>query len=159
DYENAWQVKIDERNSLFYPKEILCLKHLTPVKEVVRMLDYFRNDTFAYIVMKPIPNVIDLKIYSIKMNGLDESLDVQNIFGNLVQAVVRVWQLHIVHRDLKPQNILLNELTKEVYLIDFGSATFFPGDREEPYLANENWYFTPLYLPPEMFLWPKGRVV
>src|SRR5262249_13794853 len=49
-----------EIDGLIYPREILFLQRLAGRKGVVKMIDFFRNDGFAYIVMEAVDNAITL---------------------------------------------------------------------------------------------------
>ena len=50
----------------------------------------------------------------------------------------------IAHRDIKPENIMYNKETKEVKIIDFGSAKFLD-DKQ-----TSTWVGTPLFVCPEI---------
>ncbi len=69
--------------------------------------------------------------------------DLQTIVRDLVKCLSFLHRFGIVHLDLKPENILVkNELTMNVKVIDFGSASFIEGGdydylQTRPYRAPE----------------------
>lgn len=50
--------------------------------------------------------------------------DVPVILTNLITAYEMLYNVGIVHRDLKPTNILINQQTLEVTIVDFGFGCF-----------------------------------
>lgn len=65
---------------------------------------------------------------------------------NIVNSLKIIHEKAIIHRDLKPKNIIINE-KKEIYLIDFGMATFLPYGQE---LIQDVPMGTPGYIAPEI---------
>ena len=55
---------------------------------------------------------------------------VKPLFKQLVSAIDYMHKLGLVHRDLRIENIIINELTKEVKFIDFGFATSFQANKQ-----------------------------
>jgi len=54
---------------------------------------------------------------------------VKPLFKQLVSAIDYMHKLGLVHRDLRIENIIINEMTKEVKFIDFGFATSFQANK------------------------------
>jgi PAS domain S-box-containing protein len=54
----------------------------------------------------------------------------------LADILSQVHQQHIIHKDINPSNVVLNPVTRQVKLIDFGIATVL--SRENPTLRNPN---------------------
>jgi predicted ATPase/tRNA A-37 threonylcarbamoyl transferase component Bud32 len=57
---------------------------------------------------------------NLKSHSLSDFL---NVIIMTLNALDEIHKLNIIHRDLKPQNIILNEKTGELRIIDFGSAS------------------------------------
>lgn len=55
---------------------------------------------------------------------------VKPLFKQLVSAIDYMHKLGLVHRDLRIENIIINEMTKEVKFIDFGFATSFQANKQ-----------------------------
>src|SRR5262249_55210310 len=90
-------------NGQTYTREVYFLNKLKDVYGIVRMIDYFKDDKFIYIVMKPIPNPIDLFqfIRSTPDVHLDNFLS-RLLFHKLVKVVRLIYfEYDIVHADLK----------------------------------------------------------
>jgi predicted ATPase len=60
--------------------------------------------------------------------------DLLKIGIQLADTLQAIGQQGIIHKDIKPQNILINPITKQVKLIDFGIASLLP--RETPAILN-----------------------
>jgi predicted ATPase len=63
-------------------------------------------------------------------------VDVLKIAIQLADTLHALGQQRIIHKDIKPSNILINPLTKQVKLIDFGIASLLP--RETSEILNPN---------------------
>lgn len=88
---------------------------------ICRMLDFFEDHEFYYLVMPCFGQGQDLFDYvESAPDGLEAS-QCRSIFGQVADAL---WFLHannIVHRDIKDENVVLNG-EGNAQLIDFGSA-------------------------------------
>ena len=56
-----------------------------------------------------------------KVSGIAEEA-VQEIMRKLLESCIHIHKKGIIHRDIKPDNILINQTTGELKLIDFGLA-------------------------------------
>ena len=86
-------------------------------KKIVKLLEYFENEKYFFIIME---NIIGGNLLNAinKMNKLSEELS-RNIFIQLIETIKYIHNKGIVHRDIKPDNILLN-LNNNIKLCDFG---------------------------------------
>ena len=73
-------------------------------------------------------------------------------FSQIVSGVEYLHKLKIAHRDIKSENILIDQNTKRIKLIDFGLSNTY-GDKDEGILSTS--CGSPLYAPPEML---KGEI-
>ena len=89
---------------------------------VIKLLDYFEHAQ-AYVMVLERPKYHkDLFDYITEKRRLDEN-EARNIFRQVVEAVIYCEAKGIFHRDIKDENILLDSITGQVKLIDFGSGT------------------------------------
>jgi eukaryotic-like serine/threonine-protein kinase len=96
---------------------------------IVRINDFFVEDTIPYMVMDYIPGQT-LQDIVFPKNPLSEAIAIHYI-KQISQAVKVIHNQGLLHRDIKPNNIILKEGTEQVILIDFGIAReFTPGKAE-----------------------------
>jgi len=113
--------------------------------KVVKIYDLYERKSSYLLVMEKPPNCIDLFEYSRKNGALDEKM-AKKIFYQVVEACIDMQKKEVLHRDIKDENILLNEKTNQIKIIDFGCATEF--DPEKKY---QSFSGTPEFFPPEVF--------
>lgn len=65
--------------------------------------------------------------------------------NKICEGVEYLHKNEIAHRDIKPENIMYNKETKEVKIIDFGSAKVLKKDKQ-----TSTWVGTPLFVCPEI---------
>ena len=70
--------------------------------------------------------------------NLDETL-IRNIMIQICSGLHYLHNKGIMHRDIKPENVMINPLTLEVKLIDFGFAKHTSGDIHTGYMVTR-WY-------------------
>ena len=102
------------------PLEIVLLQQVADVPGVVRMLDYFDTGDCFMIVMERF-NGQDLFDFISRHGTLSENT-ARAIFGQVVEAVMMCKERGVLHGDIKDENILIEEKTGAVKLIDFGSG-------------------------------------
>ncbi|XP_018974725.2 serine/threonine-protein kinase pim-2-like isoform X1 [Cyprinus carpio] len=88
--------------------------------EIIKILDWEDNeDHFIMVMERPMP-CMNLKSF-VKLHG--ESLDegtARNIMRQVIEAANVCVKRGVFHRDIKMENLLVNQDTMEVKLIDFG---------------------------------------
>ena len=129
------------------PDEVLLWEELDHPGIVKLQAIYYEADSWI-LVMEYEPQFVDL-FYYIDQHGVMTSSEAAHILRQLLDICSYLALQGVDHRDIKDENILYNPSTKQIKLIDFGSAslltsaqyTFFRG--------------TDVYIPPEF--WTKGH--
>lgn len=88
---------------------------------IVRVLQYFRENNTAYFVM-PLLVGTDLKTVITQRKNLITEEEMNHWLAQLLDGLEVVHQQGFLHRDIKPANILICDNGKRPVLIDFGSA-------------------------------------
>lgn len=89
---------------------------------VIKLLDYFEHAQAFVMVLERPQYHKDLFDYITEKRRLEES-EAKSIFRQVVEAVMYCESKGIFHRDIKDENILLDSMTGQVKLLDFGSGT------------------------------------
>ena len=105
------------------PAEVAFLKRLQGVKGVIQLVDYHQIDQFCCIVMERPKTGMDLFDYIEFYGALEEDV-ARHIFGQIIETMCLMSQAGIVHRDIKGENILIDSDTLNIWIIDFGLASF-----------------------------------
>jgi len=134
------KVKMTEDNNI--PLEVYLMQQVNDVPGVIKMIDYFDMGDSFYIVMERVNNCKDLFDFISEQGPLSEDLS-KRIFHQLVETIVQCHVRGVVHRDIKDENIIIDEKTKDIRLIDFGSGALF---QNEIYTSFDG---THVYAPPE----------
>ena len=127
------------------PNEILLWEPLSH-PNIHSLLDIFFDEMMKrwFLVMEYDPDFQDLFNHVDKV-GVLPSTDSATLIRQLIRVTHYLALEGVDHRDLKDENILYNPLTKQMKLIDFGSASQLKSD---PYEASRG---TNVYIPPEYY--------
>lgn len=111
-------------------------------RNIVRVLDYFKQHNTTYIVMELLVGET-LEEY-LEHNGPLDPERAMSLAKTLCEALTFVHSAGLLHRDIKPSNIFVTESERAV-LIDFGAAKVYHQSRtlQQPQLL------TPAYAAPE----------
>lgn len=112
--------------------------------DVLCYVEDFEKDNTQYIVTELFPNSTDLHNYLWVYTKYLDNQDKLKIMLNITNALSRVHNLGIAHLDLKPDNILINTISMNVQIIDFGLSC------SKEYLKKCSIGGTIDYYPPEM---------
>ncbi|MBQ8041615.1 MAG: serine/threonine protein kinase, partial [Lachnospiraceae bacterium] len=107
---------------------------------VVSVLDFFRGNNTAYIVMEYIEGMT-LKNYMKALGHPMEWKQVLDLMRPVMNTLHKIHEAGIIHRDISPDNIMISPDRKKVYLIDFGTAREV---NEETLSAYRKSFYTPL---------------
>ena len=127
------------------PNEILLWEPLSH-PNIHALLDFYldRDAGKWYLIMEYDLNYQDLFSF-VDIHGALTTRDSSNIIQQVVRVVHFLTLQGVDHRDLKDENILYNPKTKQIKLIDFGSAARLSPD---PYTSFRG---TDVYIPPEYY--------
>jgi hypothetical protein len=134
---------LDRRHAARFEIEARLLSRLRHDR-VVRVLDYFQDETGQYLVMNLVEGV-DLGRLLMERGApglpLDDAIE---YVRQACEALQYVHEQQIIHRDVKPQNMILSE--SGVVLVDFGVAREL-GDEDYGTVG----VGTPRFMAPEVF--------
>ncbi|GMT18719.1 hypothetical protein PFISCL1PPCAC_10016 [Pristionchus fissidentatus] len=127
------------------PMEIVMLARCAKIEGVIRLLEWFQIPEGYLIVMeRPFPSMDMFDL--IKAHGkLDEDI-AAFLMRQIVETIQACAEKRVLHRDLKDENIVIDLVTGETKLIDFGAATVLKKSHYTDFQG------TRLYCPPEWFL-------
>jgi serine/threonine protein kinase len=125
-------------------REITVLKRLeSPC--VIKLHDLIDTPKQIFIVTDYIKG-ISLQQYSKSLpNRVVREITARRIFKQVAEGVAYLHQQNIVHRDIKLDNILVEESTRMVKLIDFGFSVVVAGGQRLKVFCG-----TPSYMSPEI---------
>lgn len=132
-------------NNRRVPQEICCLKQLSNIPGVIKLIEWFEFTDGFLIVMERLEGAIDLFDYITEQRFLKEQL-ARKLFRQVVEITQKCHNAGIIHRDIKDENLLITsdpEGRLNLTLIDFGSGAPY---REGEYTDFEG---TRQYSPPE----------
>ena len=134
---------LDRRHAARFEIEARLLAQLRHPR-VVRVMDYFQDDSGQYLVMSLVEGV-DLGRLLMERGRPGLPLeDAVDYVREAAEALQYVHDQQIVHRDVKPQNLILSE--KGVVLVDFGVAREL-GEEDQGTVG----VGTPRFMAPEVF--------
>ncbi|KAJ3132001.1 hypothetical protein HK100_005780 [Physocladia obscura] len=115
----------------------------------INYYEHFEMDAKFTIVMEYMgENWVDLYDYIEMYGPVKEEISLE-IFKSIVETLVLLHELGYYHNDIKDENVLIHSKTRQIKLIDFGSATLVPSpDSKTPNLC-ENFYGTKKFAAPE----------
>ncbi|MDJ0600088.1 MAG: protein kinase [Crocosphaera sp.] len=111
---------------------------------VVKVRDLFEERDTAYIVMELVQGKTLLQELENQPNKKLTLDRIENLIGQLVNALTAIHEAGIYHLDLKPENILLTP-NDQLILIDFGAATLADDAKRKKTRS-----FTECYAAPEI---------
>ena len=134
---------LDKRHAARFEIEARLLSQLRHPR-VVRVVDYFQDDSGQYLVMNLVRGQDLGSMLKDRPSGLPVAEAVEHT-REACEAVQYVHEQQIVHRDVKPQNLIRGG--DGVVLVDFGIATEV-GDDVNPGTIGIG---TPKFMAPEVF--------
>lgn len=117
-------------------------------QNIIKTIDFDFVDN--YLILEYFKGV-DLHEYIVKTKHYDPLETHNKYFPQLVDAVKYLHSQCIAHCDIKPENIIINEESGQLKLIDFGEATFIENSEGvNSRQRNRRIRGTLPYLPPEI---------
>uniref|UniRef100_A0A0M3HTE5 non-specific serine/threonine protein kinase n=1 Tax=Ascaris lumbricoides TaxID=6252 RepID=A0A0M3HTE5_ASCLU len=113
-----WGKLNDER----VPMEICMLARCTRIRGVIKLLDWYSMpEGFLIVMERPYP-CIDLFDFIKSQGTLDEDL-ARFLFHQVAETVIECARHKVLHRDIKDENVVIDLVSGETRLVDFGAAT------------------------------------
>lgn len=109
---------------------------------IVSVLDFFKDNGTAYLVMNYIDGITLRKLleYSGGRITVEEAL---KIIEPIMLALKEIHESGFIHRDISPDNIMISNLSNRVYLIDFGTARANSADEDKTISVFKKSGYTP----------------
>ena len=108
-------------------------------KNIVRFIKRGQDENCIFLIMEFVEG-LTLKKYVEKLGKLSES-EARGIFSQIVDAISYFhFKTGLLHRDLKTDNIMINETTKKIKLIDFGLAGTYAPDNPNQFCGSPSMY-------------------
>ena len=103
---------------------------------------YGVDNLLTFLVM----SYYDISLYDYCIGNELSSAKIDKIMCVCIDILETIHKQYVIHRDIKPQNFMI--MNEEIFLIDFGFATFYVDDKGEhlPYLGSQNIIGTPKYI-------------
>lgn len=138
-----WVYSADD--GIYVPMEYELLKLSQNIQGVMKLYEAYdySSDVFLLVTEK-YKNCQDLFEYISASVYLEESV-ARRIFSKVVSIVIELEKCNILHRDIKDENIVINTVTNEIMLIDFGCGCI----TEEKNQRFDYFIGTLVYRPPE----------
>ena len=132
-----------EDRNYYIPDEVILWEPLSH-PNILQLEEVFYESNNWLMVMEYDPDYVDLFNY-INKGGPLASEEASHIIKQLINVCWYLTLEDVDHRDIKDENILYNPATREIKLIDFGSASVLT---DEPYCRFQG---TDVYIPPEYY--------
>lgn len=131
-------LEIEKSKKSFY-NEFKFNKMLSSVEGIIETSDIFEENSTVYYVMKYIEGS-DLYNY-IGNRGIDclSEEEAISITLKICNIVDKIHSLHLNHLDIKPENIIIENSTSNVYLIDFGNMDDFSSYNSEKRVTSQGY--------------------
>lgn len=110
---------------------------------IVSVLDYFKENGTAYIVMEYIDGVT-LKAFQKMVGKRMEPYRLLNLLEPVMDGLSKLHANGIIHRDISPDNIMIDTAKQRVYLIDFGTAREINHNEEKSLSVYKKGGYTPI---------------
>ena len=112
-----------------YENEARCLMKLRGLPGIVNMLDFFHENSTAYIVMEFLEGMT-MREYLVRNQGCLPEQKALEMMKPLMYSLDSIHRAGIVHRDISPDNIIVQPDGK-LKLIDFGAARQSTGNQTQ----------------------------
>ena len=134
------------------PMEYRLLQMSQGIKGVMTLYEAYdySDDTFILITEK-YENSQDLFYYICDREFLEEN-ESKDIFYKVTSIAIELEKRNVLHRDIKDENVVIDTVTKEIMLIDFGCGCILNEDKNQ-YINQFKGTFR--YQPPEWLIYQR----
>lgn len=166
----AVAIKIIEKNRIIHlvdksriEKETNILKFLRH-PNIVHFYDVLETEEKICLIMEYVPGK-ELFNHIVDKKKLSEK-DACKIFQQIISGLEYIHKLGVVHRDIKPENILIDPISLNIKIVDFGLSNLFRGNNftlksscGSPCYAAPEMLFENEYRPAPIDVWASGIVL
>lgn len=119
-------IKIDISQSTL-KHEIKMINHLyiSGVRKIPSIYWFGTFEEKPCVVM----TLYECSLYDYRMKGCPTEAKMAKIMWKILEIIESIHKHFVIHRDIKPQNFMIK--SGDIYLIDFGLATFYIGEDGE----------------------------
>jgi serine/threonine protein kinase len=120
-------IKLEHSNQTSLRHEIRMIQYLymAGVKKIPSIYWFGTHETNPCVVM----TLYECSLYDYRQRGQPTQANISKLMWLLIEIFEGVHKHWVVHRDIKPHNFMIKN--GEVYLIDFGLATFYVDENGE----------------------------
>jgi tRNA A-37 threonylcarbamoyl transferase component Bud32 len=97
----------------------------------VPKVTYYLMDKKVHIIIMEYLDAVTLKSIFDGEEDLPEEFEFERDFGSLERFIESMHQKKILHRDLHSENIMIDRLTGQMYVIDFGKSKYGMNQKED----------------------------
>lgn len=130
---------------MYIPDEVTIWEGLGEQENVLRLVESYLEKGHWILVTEYLPGFLDLFDYNIAIKRMSTE-EVRGIVRQVAGTCQELLKKGIDHRDVKDENLLYNPETKQVRLIDFGSASVIDPDDTYTHIQG-----TDIYIPQEFY--------
>ncbi|KAL1267185.1 hypothetical protein QQF64_002860 [Cirrhinus molitorella] len=119
------------------------------IPQIIKLLDWEDDaDHYVMVIERPVPCMDLFSFVELHEGNLEEGM-ARNIIGQAIVAAKTCCERGVFHRDIKLENLLVNQDTMEVKLIDFGCGALMRKSAFKSFQGTRD------YCPPEVEM--KGK--
>uniref|UniRef100_A0A3P9B6W0 non-specific serine/threonine protein kinase n=1 Tax=Maylandia zebra TaxID=106582 RepID=A0A3P9B6W0_9CICH len=125
---------------------------------VIHMLDWFEVEGRGFLLVMERPlHCQDLLDLITERGALSESLSLRfAIFHQVVEALLFIHSRGIVHMDIKDENIVVNTMTMDIKIVDFGYGALLKDGMYSEFQAPPEWIASKPYKAVPLTVWSLG---
>jgi len=125
-------------------------------RNVIKLVDSFYestpyDDCYLYLVMEFVASSLDREIAKYQDDGAVIPSPLSKLYSvQILRALAFMERRGVIHRDLKPENVLLNPLSNEIRICDFGCSAMADPESTEQSMAS--YVCSRFYRAPELIM-------